>query len=154
MVPNATPYLFGVMTSLMHMTWMRLVCGRMKSDFSYSGTLVYNNFPFPSSPSPKQVAAVEAAAQQVLAARAQFPAESLATLYDPLTMPPVLVKAHQQLDKAVDLCYRAAAFPTELSRLEYLFEEYRRLTEPVLVVDAVAKPKRGGQKAAKLQNAD
>ena len=70
------------------------------------------------------------------------------------SMPPVLVKAHQQLDKAVDLCYRAAAFSTELSRLEYLFEEYRRLTEPVLVVDAVAKPKRGGQKAAKLQNAD
>ena len=88
----------------------------------------------------KQVAAVEAAAQQVLATRAQFPDASLATLYDPLTMPPALVKAHQQLDRAVDQCYRSAAFPTELSRLEYLFDEYRRLTEPLL--SAASKPKR------------
>lgn len=154
LIDSSDKYLFGVLCSTMHMAWMRTVAGRMKSDYSYSGSLVYNNFPFPPSPSPKQIAAVEAAAQQMLAARAQFPMESLATLYDPLTMPPVLVKAHQQLDKAVDLCYRAAAFSTELSRLEYLFKEYRRLTEPVLVVDAVAKPKRGGQKAAKLQNAD
>ena len=132
MVPNGTPYLFGVMTSLMHMTWMRLVCGRLESRFSYSGTLVYNNFPFPPTPSAKQVAAVEAAAQLVLAARAQFPEESLATLYDPLTMPPALVKAHQTLDRAVDLCYRPAAFPTELSRLEFLFEQYRQLQAPLL----------------------
>ncbi|MCA8832039.1 class I SAM-dependent DNA methyltransferase [Hymenobacter pini] len=131
-IPNATPYLFGVMTSEMHMAWMRQICGRIKSDFRYSATLVYNNFPFPASPSAKQVAAVEAAAQQVLAARAQFPEESLATLYDPLTMPPALVKAHQQLDKAVDLCYRPAAFPTELSRLEFLFEQYRQLQAPLL----------------------
>ena len=142
-IPNATPYLFGVMTSEMHMAWMRQICGRIKSDFRYSATLVYNNFPFPPAPSAKQVAAVEAAAQQVLAARAQFPDASLATLYDPLTMPPALVKAHQQLDRAVDQCYRSAAFPTELSRLEYLFDEYRRLTEPVLGDVGVApKPKR------------
>lgn len=87
------------------------------------------------------MAAVEAKAQRVLAVRAQFPQESLATLYDPLTMPPALVRAHQELDRAVDLCYRAAAFPTELSRLEYLFEEYRRLTAPVLT-GSEAKPKR------------
>ncbi|WP_259404655.1 DNA methyltransferase [Hymenobacter sp. HSC-4F20] len=148
MVPDATPYLFGLLTSTMHMTWMRHTCGRLKSDFRYSSSLVYNNFPFPSSPTPKQVAAVEAAAQQVLAARAQFPMESLATLYDPLTMPPALVKAHQQLDKAVDLCYRAAAFPTELSRLEYLFAEYRRLTEPVLDAGKLTKPKRATKKVA------
>ena len=141
-IPNATPYLFGVISSTMHNAWMRQICGRIKSDFRYSGTLVYNNFPFPPSPSPKQAAAVEAAAQQVLAARAQFPTESLATLYDPLTMPPALVKAHQQLDRAVDQCYRLAAFPTELSRLEYLFGEYRRLTEPLLEeAGAAAKPK-------------
>ena len=91
-IPNATPYLFGVMTSEMHMAWMRQICGRIKSDFRYSATLVYNNFPFPPAPSPKQVAAVEAAAAQVLAARAEFPTESLATLYDPLTMPPALVR--------------------------------------------------------------
>ncbi|WP_317044262.1 class I SAM-dependent DNA methyltransferase [Hymenobacter roseosalivarius] len=131
-IPDATPYLFGILTSQMHMAWMRQVCGRLKSDFRYSGTLVYNNFPFPPTPSPKQTTAVEAAAQQVLAARAQFPQESLAALYDSLSMPPALVKAHQQLDKAVDLCYRLAAFPTELSRLEFLFEQYRQLQAPLL----------------------
>ncbi|SHJ67572.1 Type II restriction/modification system, DNA methylase subunit YeeA [Hymenobacter daecheongensis DSM 21074] len=141
-IPNATPYLFGVFTSQMHMAWMRQICGRLKSDFRYSGTLVYNNFPFPPTPTPKQTAAVEAAAQQVLAARAQFPQESLATLYDPLTMPPVLVKAHQQLDRAVDLCYRSAAFPTELSRLEFLFEHYRQLQAPLL-----PPPPKAGRKA-------
>ncbi|SDY98344.1 class I SAM-dependent DNA methyltransferase [Hymenobacter psychrophilus] len=143
MVPDATPYLFGVLTSAMHMAWMRYTCGRLESRFSYSNSLVYNNFPFPATPSPKQVTGVEAAAQVVLAARAQFPDASLATLYDPLTMPPALVKAHQQLDRAVDQCYRSAAFPTELSRLEYLFDEYRRLTEPVLGnVGAAPKSKR------------
>ncbi|AII52386.1 class I SAM-dependent DNA methyltransferase [Hymenobacter sp. APR13] len=138
-VPSASVYHFGVLTSQMHMAWMRAVCGRLKSDFRYSGLLVYNNFPFPATPSAKQVAAVEAAAQQVLAARAQFPEESLATLYDPLTMPPALVKAHQTLDRAVDLCYRPAAFPTELSRLEFLFEQYRQLQAPLLPPPAKAR---------------
>jgi hypothetical protein len=132
LVAEATPYLFGVLTSNMHMTWMRYVTGRLKSDYQYSAGIVYNNFPFPAAPTPKQVATVEAKAQQVLAVRAQFPDESLATLYDPLTMPPVLMRAHQELDRAVDQCYRSAAFPTELSRLEHLFEEYRHLTAPVL----------------------
>jgi hypothetical protein len=142
-VPNATPYLFGVLTSQMHMAWMRQVCGRLKSDYRYSKDIVYNNFPFPQDPGPKRIASVEAAAQAVLAARAQFPSESLATLYDQLSMPPTLVKAHQQLDRAVDQCYRLAAFPTELSRLEYLFGEYRRLTEPVLgEAGSAPKPKR------------
>jgi hypothetical protein len=111
---------------------LRQVCGRLKSDFRYSSQLVYNNFPFPPAPSPKQVAAVEAAAAQVLAARAEFPTESLATLYDPLTMPPALVRAHATLDRAVDACYRPAAFPTELSRLEFLFAAYRALQAPLL----------------------
>ena len=139
-IPNATPYLFGVMTSEMHMAWMRQICGRIKSDFRYSATLVYNNFPFPPAPSPKQVAAVEAAAAQVLAERAGFPTESLATLYDPLTMPPALVRAHATLDRAVDACYRPAAFPTELSRLEFLFAAYRALQAPLL--PPPARPKR------------
>ena len=104
----------------------------MKSDYSYSVGIVYNNFPFPPAPSPKQVAAVEAAAAQVLAARAEFPTESLATLYDPLTMPPALVRAHAALDRAVDQCYRPAAFATELARLEFLFAAYRALQAPLL----------------------
>ncbi|GAB2956839.1 hypothetical protein GCM10027048_23860 [Hymenobacter coalescens] len=137
-VPEATLYQFGVMTSAMHMAWVRQICGRLKSDFRYSKDLVYNNFPFPTAPSPKQVAAVEAKAQQVLTVRQQFPTESLATLYDPLTMPPALVRAHQELDRAVDLCYRPAAFPTELSRLEFLFEQYRQLAA---AAEAPAPPK-------------
>ncbi len=138
-IPNATPYLFGVMTSEMHMAWMRQICGRIKSDFRYSATLVYNNFPFPPAPSPKQTAAVEAAAAQVLAARAAFPTESLATLYDPLTMPPALVRAHAVLDRAVDQCYRPAAFATELARLEFLFAAYRTLQAPLLPPPAKAR---------------
>jgi len=95
------------------------------------------------------VAAVEAAAQQVLAARAEFPAESLATLYDPLTMPPALVRAHAALDRAVDLCYRPAAFPTELSRLEFLFQAYRQLQAPLLP----AAPKAAKNKSARARPA-
>jgi len=83
------------------MIWMRQVCGRLESRFQYSKDIVYNNFPWPENPSEKQIKAVEAAAQKVLDARAAFPTSSLADLYDPLTMPPALVKAPQKLDKAV-----------------------------------------------------
>ena len=147
LIPNATPYLFGILTSEMHMAWMRQVCGRLESRFRYSGTLVYNNFPFPQNPTPKQTTGVEAAAQAVLAARAEFPTESLATLYDPLTMPPALVRAHAALDRAVDACYRAAAFPTELSRLEFLFQAYRQLQVPLLPAPP-AKAKRAPRRPA------
>ncbi|WP_251047013.1 class I SAM-dependent DNA methyltransferase [Hymenobacter sp. ISL-91] len=131
-IPNATPYLFGILTSEMHMAWMRQVCGRLKSDFRYSGTLVYNNYPFPPNPTEGQRAAVAAAAEAVLAARALFPTESLAALYDPSTMPPALARAHATLDRAVDRCYRPAAFATELARLEFLFGLYQQLSAPVL----------------------
>ncbi len=127
-VPNTTDYHFGVLTSTMHMTWMRNTCGRMKSDYSYSNTIVYNNFPFPENPSQKQIVNVEVAAQAVLDARALFPNASLADLYDPNTMPPALVKAHQSLDKAVDLCYRPQPFPNETKRIEFLFELYDKYT--------------------------
>ena len=90
----------------MHMAWVRAVGGRIKSDLRYSNKLVYNNYPWPESPSVKQRAAVEAAAQAVLDARKNFLGETLADLYDPLAMPPALIKAHAQLDRAVDLCYR------------------------------------------------
>jgi hypothetical protein len=132
MVPNATPYLFGLITSAMHMTWMRQVCGRLKSDFRYSNSLVYNNFPFPPAPTEGQQHVVAAAAEAVLAARASFPTESLAALYDPGTMPPALARAHQALDRAVDRCYRPQPFATELARLEFLFGLYQQLSVPVL----------------------
>jgi hypothetical protein len=123
-IPKATIFHFAILTSAMHMSWLSCVCGRLKSDYRYSKDIVYNNYPWPESPTDKQKEAVEKAAQAVLDARLQFPDSSLADLYDPNTMPPVLVKAHQQLDKAVDLCYRSQPFINETKRIEFLFELY------------------------------
>ena len=131
-LPDANLYVFGVITSLMHMVWMKYTCGRMKSDYNYSNSIVYNNYPWPKNPSDKNLKAVEEKAQKVLDVRAEFSGSSLADLYDPLTMPPKLVKAHQQLDKAVDLCYRPQAFTTETARIEFLFELYNEYTAPLL----------------------
>jgi hypothetical protein len=131
----------------MHMAWMRQVCGRLKSDYRYSNKLVYNNFPWPDSPTAKQRAAVEAAAQAVLDARKKFPDATLADLYDPLTMPPALVKAHAALDRAVDLCYRPQRFDNDRQRVEYLFALYDKLTAPLIPVTkrrAPRMPKRDG----------
>ncbi len=138
---NVTIYHFGVMTSTMHMAWLRQIGGRLKSDYRYSVKLVYNNFPWPEAPTDKQRAAVEAKAQAVLDVRARFPDSSLADLYDPLTMPPVLQKAHAELDKAVEACYRKAAFHTDRERVEYLFALYEKLTAP-LTAGLDAKPKK------------
>ena len=140
-IANATLYLFGVLHSKMHMVWVRTVSGRMKSDFQYSNTIVYNNYPWPENPSDKQKQAVEDAAQAVLDARTQFPDSSLADLYDPNTMPPVLVKAHQQLDRAVDLCYRPQPFILEAKRIEYLFELYEKYTGGLFVEERKNKKK-------------
>lgn len=130
-VPNATLYHFGVMMSEMHIVWVKYTCGRIKSDFRYSNEVVYNNYPFPLTSTDSQKKKVEEAAQGVLDARAKFPGSSLADLYDPVTMPPDLVRAHQALDKAVDLCYRPQAFPNELSRIEFLFGLYEQYTAPM-----------------------
>lgn len=138
-IPDASFYSFGVLTSIMHMVWVKYVCGRLKSDFRYSNSLVYNNFPWPGNPSEKQIKAVEAAAQDVLDSRSQFPNSSLADLYDPTTMPPALVKAHHALDKAVDLCYRPQAFTSENKRIEYLFELYDKYTAGLFVKEKKKK---------------
>ena len=100
----------------------------MKSDYRYSNSIVYNNFPWPENPTDKQKESIEAAAQKVLDVRAEFPDSSLADLYNPLTMPPALVKAHNELDKAVDMAYRPQAFANETKRIEYLFELYDKYT--------------------------
>ena len=126
----------------MHMAWMKQVCGRMKSDFSYSNTLVYNNYPWPGAVTGKQRAAVEAAAQAVLDARVNHAISTLAQLYDPLAMPGDLLKAHRALDRAVDRCYRPEPFPSDRHRVEYLFALYEKLTAPLL---PAAKPKRRGR---------
>jgi len=127
-VPNSSLYEFGVLTSEMHMAWVKYTCGRMKSDYQYSASIVYNNYLWPKEPSNKNKNAVETKAQKVLDVRAEFPESSLADLYDPLTMPPKLVKAHHELDKAVDLCYRPQAFKNEAARIEYLFDLYSKYT--------------------------
>jgi len=127
-VSSDDKYTFGVLFSTMHMCWMRVTSGRLKSDYSYSTQLTYNNFPWPENPTEKQVQTIETAAQKVLEVRAEFPKSSLANLYDPLTMPPALVKAHNELDKAVDLAYRSQPFTSESNRMVYLFELYEKYT--------------------------
>jgi hypothetical protein len=118
-VPNGEIYHFGVLTSFMHMAWVKYICGRLKSDFRYSKDIVYNNYPWPENPTDKQIKNIEIAAQEVLDARLKFPNNSLADLYDPLTMPPILIKAHNELDKAVDLAYRPQPFTSEANRMVF-----------------------------------
>ncbi|EEV21426.1 hypothetical protein TREVI0001_0624 [Treponema vincentii ATCC 35580] len=125
-------------TSQMHMAWMRTVCGRLKSDYRYSAQIVYNNFPWPDI-SEEQKAAITQKGQAVLDARSQFPDSSLADLYDPNTMPPVLTKAYAALDSAVDKLYRKTAFPDDAARVAFLFELYGKKTEGLLT----GKRKRG-----------
>jgi hypothetical protein len=127
LLPQATLFHFGVLTSAMHTAWVRQVAGRLKSDYRYSAKLVYNNFPWPESVTPARRRAVERAAQRVLDVRAAHPEASLADLYDPLSMPGDLARAHAALDRAVDRCYRFRGFSGEVSRVEYLFQQYQRL---------------------------
>lgn len=125
-IPDASLYEFGVLTSLMHMSWMRYVCGRLELRYRYSKDIVYNNFPWPAA-ALKSKKAVESAAQAVLNARDKFPKASFGELYNPLTMPEDLVKAHHALDKAVDSAYGKTTFKTEADRVAFLFELYQQL---------------------------
>jgi hypothetical protein len=136
MIPNATLFHFGIMTSAMHNAFMRFTCRRLESRFRYSNTIVYNNYPWPGFAgeplSDKHRTAIEQAAQCVLDARAQFEDASLADLYDPLTMPPALLKAHQKLDAAVDAAYQPSggkkSYASDAERVAFLFELYQRIT--------------------------
>lgn len=126
-IANATLYHFGILTSQMHMAWMRAVAGRLESRYRYSKDIVYNNFIWPEATDAQQ-ADIEKLAQAVLDARAEFPDSSLADLYDPLTMPPTLARAHKQLDRAVDRLYRKEPFATDADRVAMLFEKYQQVT--------------------------
>jgi hypothetical protein len=136
------------MTSAMHNAFMRFTCGRLESRFRYSNTIVYNNYPWPGfsgeALSDKHRNAIEQAAQFVLDARAQFTDASLADLYDPLTMPPALLKAHQKLDAAVDAAYQPSggkkSYASDAERVAFLFELYQQLTNLLHV--SAAKKKR------------
>ena len=124
-IPNATLYEFGILTSAMHNDWMRTVAGRLKSDYRYSGTLVYNNFPWPEADEAKKARIAELA-EDILLIRADSPDQTLAQLYDPDKMPPPLKEAHLCLDAAVDRLYRAKPFSDGMERVEFLFDLYEK----------------------------
>ena len=127
-LPNATLYHFGILTSSVHNAWMRVVCGRLKSDYRYSVNIVYNNFPWPT-PTEKQKAKIEQTAQAILDARAKYPDSTLADLYDETFMPTDLRKAHEQNDRTVMEAYGFDKGMTESQIVAELFKMYEKLTE-------------------------
>ncbi len=139
LIPDASNFHFGVLSSAMHMAWVRYVAGRLESRYRYSNQIVYNNFPWPQDVGDKQKAAVEKAAQGVLDARQQFPNASLADLYDPVSMPPALREAHTALDRAVDAAYGKKSFNSDAERVAFLFDLYQKYTT---LLPAVEKSKR------------
>jgi hypothetical protein len=124
-VPDADQYHFGVLSSSMHNAWLRVVAGRMKSDYQYSSGIVYNNFVWPRDVPARRRDHVMEAASSVIEAREQHGEATLADLYDPLSMPADLASAHQRLDRAVERCYRERAFETDRERAEFLFQQAR-----------------------------
>ena len=140
-IPNATIYHFGILTSTMHMAWMRYVCGRLKSDYRYSKDIVYNNFPWPTVTDSQRVA-ISVAAQGVLDARSRYPTSSLADLYDPNTTPPDLLAAHDRLDRLVDRAYTPNRLTTDSARVTLLFERYQSLSAALLPADPPARRKK------------
>ena len=141
LLPDATLADFALLTSAMHMAWMRAVTGRMKSDYMYSVGVVYNTFPLPPGFADADTSALEPLAQAVLDARAAHPGATLADLYDPDLMPPNLRRAHQALDRAVDRLYRRQRFTSERERVEHLFLLYEEMRAP-LEAAMKAQPKR------------
>ena len=141
LLPNATLTDFAMLTSAMHMAWMRAVTGRMKSDYMYSVGVVYNTFPLPPGFADADTTALDPLAQAVLDARAAHAGATLADLYDPDLMPPNLRKAHHALDRAVDRLYRRQRFGAERERVEHLFMRYEKMCAPLEAV-MQAKPKR------------
>ena len=139
---NADLWHFGVLTSTMHMAWLRQIGGRLKSDYRYSVGIVYNTFPWPDA-TDQQRAKIRTLAQAVLDARTQFPQSTLADLYDADVMPRQLRKAHRNLDDAVDKLYRSAAFTGDRDRAEHLFGLYETLISPLMVAAASPKGRRG-----------
>lgn len=147
-IPGQDLYLFGVLSSDMHMSWMRQVAGRLKSDYQYSASMVFNTFPFPE-PKAAQRKAVEDASKAVLKAREGFPLSTVADLYDPVTMPPALAKAHVALDRAVDAAYGKRMFASEAERVAFLLDRYLGALGPLA---PAAKPKRARQSRRVLES--
>ena len=146
---DATLHDFAVLTSAMHMAWMRTVTGRMKSDYMYSVGVVYNTFPMP--PEGADSSKLEPLAQAVLDARAAHPTATLAELYDPDLMPPNLRRAHQALDRAVDRLYRPAGFASERERVEHLFMLYEKMRTPLEAARQGKTRRRGRRRPPRME---
>ena len=125
-VHDAEPYIFGIITSRMHIVWVRAVGGKLKTDYRYSAKLCYNTFPFPEI-STKQKENLNLYVFTILDERAKHPSKTMAQLYNPDTMPKGLLKAHQELDEAIERCYRLQPFKNDTERLEYLFKLYEEM---------------------------
>ena len=141
-IPKASLMHLGILQSAMHHIWMKILSGRLKGDFRYSNEIVYNNYPFPLDVSEKQKTSIELKMQTVLDIRKTFPETSLAEMYNIGKVPPALVKAHNELDKAVDLAYRPKAFTTDAKRMEFLFELYEKYTADLFTKEKVKKNKK------------
>lgn len=138
-IPNGTLYDFSILSTQMHMDWLRLVGGRLKSDYRYSATLVYNTFPWPDA-GERQRKSIEALGREVYLTRDDYPGKTMAELYDPDKMPAPLLEAHQALDRAVEKLYRERPFRTTAERQEYLLTRYETL------IDAEKKAKIGAKR--------
>lgn len=147
LIPDASLFHFGVLTSTMHNAWMRTVCGRLKSDYRYSAGIVYNNFPWPN-PTDKQKQTIEDKAQAILNARAEYKTSTLADLYSEKIMPKTLLKAHADLDKAVDAAYGYKGGKDDAARVAFLFERYQQLTAPVMDAEPLKKARKTTKKMA------
>ncbi|MGN6269629.1 MAG: type IIL restriction-modification enzyme MmeI [Sphingomonas sp.] len=147
LLPDASFWEFGILTSRMHMAWTAHIGGRLKSDYQYGIGLNYNTFPWPDA-TPAQRARIEALAQAVLDARAAHPTSSLADLYDPDTMPADLRRAHAALDAAVDRLYRPAPFASDRDRVEHLFGRYEALVNPLERLGAAKNARVARKRAA------
>ena len=142
---HAEPWLFAVVTSRMHMVWVRNVGGKLKTDYRYSAKLCYNTFPFPNITT-KQKENLNQYVFDILDERAKHPSKTMAQLYNPTTMPKGLLQAHQALDLAIEQCYRLQPFKNDTERLEYLFKQY----EEMLKKDTLfAKQKKTRKKTVK-----
>ncbi len=137
----ATIYHLGILQSLMHHTWIKSVCGRLKGDFRYSNEIVYNNFPFPRNITEKQQLLIEQKMQKILDIRETFADSKLGDIYKIDKIPASLIKAHNELDKAVDLAYRSQPFISEAKRMEFLFELYEKYTADLFTKEKKKKIK-------------
>ncbi|MBD8019087.1 class I SAM-dependent DNA methyltransferase [Kaistella pullorum] len=134
-------WIFGVLSSKIHMVWIRAIAGRLKTDMQYSNTLCYNTFPFPEIPT-KQKEIINQYVFAILDERAKFPQKTMAWLYNPDTMPKDLKNAHRELDEAIERCYRLAPFTSDAERLEYLFKMYDEMTKKDTLWGKVKKGKK------------